>query len=76
MVLVLLEVGERDLDDAALESIVGVLETGRPVHQGLANTAGKSVSSKFLEAIPFRPFVSSSLLRRDSLSDVEGVRSL
>lgn len=39
VVLVLLEVGQRDLNDAALQSIVGVLETGGTVDQGLANTS-------------------------------------
>ena len=39
VVLVLLEIGEGDLDDAALEGIVGVLETGCAVHEGLADTA-------------------------------------
>ena len=38
VVLILLEIGEGDLDDAALESVVGVLETGGAVHQGLADT--------------------------------------
>ena len=37
VVLVLLEIGQRDLDDTALQGIVGVLETGRSVHEGLAN---------------------------------------
>lgn len=70
MVLILLEVGERDLDDAALEGIVRVLETGCPVHKSLANTAANpSVPSS-------RDFVSGKVLQFDSLSDVEGVRSL
>lgn len=38
VVLILLEVGKRDLEDAALQSIVGVLETGGTVDQGLADT--------------------------------------
>lgn len=38
VVLVLLEIGEGDLDDTALESIVRVLETGGSVDQGLADT--------------------------------------
>lgn len=38
VVLVLLEIGQRDLDDTALQGIVRVLETGRSVHEGLANT--------------------------------------
>lgn len=38
MVLVLLEIGEGDLENAALEGIVGVLQTGGAVDQGLADT--------------------------------------
>jgi hypothetical protein len=37
MVLILLEIGERNLEDPALQSIVGVLETGGAVDQGLAD---------------------------------------
>jgi len=37
VVLVLLKVGERDLEDAALESIVGVLETSGAVYEGLSD---------------------------------------
>lgn len=43
VVLVLLQIGERNLKDAALESIVGVLETGGAVHERLADTAGITV---------------------------------
>jgi hypothetical protein len=38
VVLIVLEIGERDFEDAALQSIVGVLETGCAINQGLANT--------------------------------------
>ena len=38
VVLVVLEVSERDFEDTALQSIVGVLETGRAVDEGLADT--------------------------------------
>ena len=37
VVLVLLEIGEGDLDDAALQGVVGVLETGGPVDKSLAD---------------------------------------
>ena len=37
VVLVLLEVGEGGLDDAALEGVVGVLNTGGPVDKSLAD---------------------------------------
>lgn len=39
VVLVLLEIGEGDLEYPALQSIVGVLETGGAVDEGLADTA-------------------------------------
>lgn len=39
VVLILLEIGEGDLEDAALECVVGVLETSGAVHEGLADTA-------------------------------------
>ena len=38
VVLIVLEIGEGDLEDTALESIVGVLQTGRAVDQSLADT--------------------------------------
>ena len=38
MVLIFLEIGERCLEDTALESVVGVLETGGAVYEGLADT--------------------------------------
>lgn len=40
VVLVLLEVGKRDLEDTALESVVGVLQTSGAVNEGLPNTIG------------------------------------
>jgi len=45
MVLVLLEIGERDLEYPALEGVVCVLQTGGAVDEGLADTArgGESV---------------------------------
>ncbi len=36
--LVFLQIGEGDLEDAALECIVGVFETGRAVDEGFADT--------------------------------------
>lgn len=44
VVLVILQVGERDLDDAALEGVVGVLETGRAVDESLADALESRVS--------------------------------
>lgn len=40
MVLILLEIGERDLEYPALEGVVCVLQTGGAVDEGLADTAG------------------------------------
>jgi hypothetical protein len=39
MVFVLLEVGKGDFEDAALEGVVGVLQTSSSVDEGFANTA-------------------------------------
>jgi hypothetical protein len=39
VVLILLEIGERDLEYPALQVVVRVLETGGTVDEGLANTA-------------------------------------
>jgi len=39
VVLILLEIGERDLEYPALQGIVGALETGGTVDEGLADTA-------------------------------------
>jgi hypothetical protein len=38
MVLVLLEIGQGDLDNSALEGVVGVLQTGGAVDEGLTDT--------------------------------------
>lgn len=38
VVLILLEIGQGDLDDTALQGVVGVLETGSPVDKSLADT--------------------------------------
>ena len=39
VVLIFLEICQRNLEDSALQRIVCVLETSSPVHKGLANTA-------------------------------------
>jgi len=36
VILILLQVGQRDLDDASLQGVVGVLETGSAVDEGLS----------------------------------------
>lgn len=66
MVLILLEISEGNLNNAALQSIVRVLETGRSVDESLANTA-KSVRFES------RYFV---VCIANSLSNVERVRGL
>lgn len=38
VVFVVLEIGERDLEDTALEGVVGVLQTGGSVDEGFPNT--------------------------------------
>lgn len=38
VVLILLQIGERNLEDPSLQRVVGVLETGRPVDKSLADT--------------------------------------
>ena len=41
VVLILLEIGERNLEDASLQGVVGVLETGGTVDKGLSDTVAK-----------------------------------
>ena len=43
VVLVLLEIGQGDLEDSSLQSVVGVLETGGSVNEGLADTVNSVV---------------------------------
>lgn len=45
VVLILLQIGQRNLDNSALEGIVRVLQTGRSVDQGLADTRKSSIVS-------------------------------
>jgi hypothetical protein len=40
VVFVVLEISEGDFEDTALQSIVGALETGCAVYEGLADTVG------------------------------------
>lgn len=46
--LILLEISERDLDDASLEGIVGVLQTGGAVDEGLADTVQRVSISRIM----------------------------
>jgi hypothetical protein len=55
VVLVLLEIREGDLEDASLERVVGVLETGSTVDQGLSNTIATSGVSPSLLALNPNP---------------------
>ena len=43
VVLILLQIGQRNLDNSALEGIVRVLQTGGSVDQGLADTRKSSI---------------------------------
>lgn len=47
VVLILLQIGQGNLDDAALQRVVGVLETGGPVDQSLADTINRSKFVRF-----------------------------
>lgn len=38
VILILLQIGQRDLNNSSLQSVVRVLETGRAVHESLADT--------------------------------------
>lgn len=38
VVLILLQIGQRDLEDSSLQCVVGVLETGSSVDEGLSDT--------------------------------------
>jgi hypothetical protein len=74
VVLVLLEVGEGDLENTALQRIVGVLQTGGAVDEGLADTVIRGLDRQRPEL-----FAGMSLFFRRffySLSDSERRRSL
>lgn len=71
VVLILLQVGQGDLDDAALQGVVGVLETGGPVDKSLADTVAGAVRSSSLPRGAVAIRVSVCLL-----SDVERRGSL
>jgi len=51
VVFILLEIGERNLEDTALKSVVGVLETGGTVDEGLANISDGE-GGRSLEVVP------------------------
>lgn len=55
VVLILLEISEGDLEDTALEGVVGVLQTGGSVDKGLADTVRKknSQNSNFDKLLPW-----------------------
>jgi hypothetical protein len=72
VVLILLEIGERNLEDTALKSVVGVLDTGGAVDEGLANTFGVLVKIFFFPSSGGR----RSDWRLNVLSDGEGGRGL
>lgn len=53
VVFVVLEIGERDLEDTALQGIVGVLQTGGSVDEGFSNTFRQLVCASFHEVLNF-----------------------
>lgn len=69
VVFVVLEIGERDLEDTALQGVVGVLQTGGSVDEGLSNTFRRLVL-----CVLFHHQVSNST--GSILSDLESGRSL
>lgn len=54
MVFIVLEIGERDLEDTALQGVVGVLQTGGSVDEGFSNISslesGRSLDGVFILA--------------------------
>jgi len=48
VVLVLLEIGQGNLDDTVLEGVVGVLQTSGPVDKGLSDTVRKVLLDRAL----------------------------
>jgi hypothetical protein len=68
VVFVVLEIGERDLEDTALQGVVGVLQTGGSVDEGFSNTFRQLVCASF--------FTKSRFLAGSILSDLESGRSL
>lgn len=54
MGFILLEIGERDLKDTALQVVVCVLETSSSVDEGFTNTLHKSRSARLFFCIEFR----------------------
>ena len=57
VVLILLEIGEGSLEDTALEGVVGVLQTGGAVDEGLADTGRVLVWYSVHPALVFFSFV-------------------
>ena len=72
VVLILLEIGERDLEYPSLEGVVGVLQTGGAVDEGLADTERVLVWYSVHPALFFFFFYSSSCGRARSRSHCFG----
>jgi len=70
VVLIFLEIGEGDLEDTALESVVGVLETSGAVYEGLSDTIMRCLVRSFVF------FFCSSSSGFCSLSDSKGAGCL
>ena len=77
MVFILLEIGEGDFEDAALESVVGVLETGGAVYERLADTEQMLVYHVHAIASPFAGCVPySRMLKVDgALTEYQSLRA-
>jgi hypothetical protein len=72
MFLVVLEIGQGDFENAALEVVVGVLQTGGAVDERLADTVGREKRGCQLSNGLCESLVDCSSL----LSDLEGRRRL
>lgn len=57
VVLVLLKISEGDLKDTALEGVVGILQTGSAVDEGLSNTIPEWPLSALIQPLKLFPYI-------------------
>lgn len=76
VVLILLQVGQGNLHDTALQRVVGVLETGGPVDQSLTDTKNRGTFVRLQFSLFFYGHRRCGLSRYFLLSDLERSRSL
>lgn len=69
VILILLQIGERDLEYPALEGVVCVLQTGGAVDEGLTDTVREVLSA-------IRPLSKLQIMAEALLSDGEGAWGL